>query len=135
MQHCSLGVGECATAPRRFRSPTRRVCALSASGNRRVRRTCGFTSFADLGIYRILGTPETHHEVEAFVAQWLGPLLAYDARRHTQLMYTLAQYLDCGGNYDQAAAALVIHRSTLRHRLRRIRELTNARPGRCRRPG
>ena len=40
-------------------------------------------------------------------------------------MYTLAQYLDCGGNYDQAAAALVIHRSTLRYRLRRIRELTN----------
>jgi DNA-binding PucR family transcriptional regulator len=27
----------------------------------------------------------------------------------------------CGGNYDAAAQALVIHRSTLRYRLQRIR--------------
>ena len=123
-QHCSLGVGGVcdspAQIPRSYEESVRAVRIRESS-----RSPDGATSFADLGIYRILGTPETHHEVEAFVAQWLGPLLAYDARRHTQLMYTLAQYLDCGGNYDQAAAALVIHRSTLRYRLRRIRELTN----------
>ena len=124
-QHFSLGVGGVcdspAQIPRSYEESVRAVRIRESS-----RSPDGATSFADLGIYRILGTPETHHEVEAFVAQWLGPLLAYDARRHTQLMYTLAQYLDCGGNYDQAAAALVIHRSTLRYRLRRIRELTNA---------
>ncbi|WP_141279097.1 helix-turn-helix domain-containing protein [Pseudonocardia hydrocarbonoxydans] len=31
----------------------------------------------------------------------------------------------CGGNYDATARALVIHRSTLRYRLRRIREISD----------
>jgi DNA-binding PucR family transcriptional regulator len=81
------------------------------------------TSFAELGIYRILGGPETRKDVAAFVQQWLGSLLDYDSRRKTDLVATLAEYLDCGGNYDQTADALMIHRSTLRYRLRRIRDL------------
>ncbi len=38
-------------------------------------------------------------------------------------MQTLFQYLECGGRYDATAAALAIHRSTLRYRLQRIREI------------
>jgi DNA-binding PucR family transcriptional regulator len=37
---------------------------------------------------------------------------------------TLSQYLDCGGNYDATARALSVHRSTLKYRLRRIREVS-----------
>jgi DNA-binding PucR family transcriptional regulator len=37
---------------------------------------------------------------------------------------TLSEYLDCGGNYDATAGALSVHRSTLRYRLRRIREVS-----------
>jgi len=36
---------------------------------------------------------------------------------------TLAHFLDCGGNYDLTARSLLIHRSTLRYRLRRIRDV------------
>ncbi|BCZ20291.1 hypothetical protein MTY59_01460 [Mycobacterium senriense] len=36
----------------------------------------------------------------------------------------MSDYLECGGNYDESAAALHIHRSTLRYRLARIAELT-----------
>lgn len=39
-------------------------------------------------------------------------------------MLTLSDYLECGGNYDESAAALHIHRSTVRYRLARIAELT-----------
>lgn len=123
-QRCSIGVGRVCDSPEEipqsYGESVRAVRIRESS-----RSPDGATSFADLGIYRVLGTPESHQEVEAFVAQWLGPLLAYDARRHTQLVHTLARYLDCGGNYDQAAAALAIHRSTLRYRLQRIRELTH----------
>lgn len=83
----------------------------------------GATAFDDLGVYRILGNPASRVDVEHFIAEWLGPLLAYDARRRAELVRTLFEYLECGGNYDNAAAALVIHRSTLRYRLARIRQI------------
>jgi DNA-binding PucR family transcriptional regulator len=37
---------------------------------------------------------------------------------------TLSGYLECGGSYDAAAKALAVHRSTLRYRLERIREVS-----------
>ncbi|WP_425297250.1 PucR family transcriptional regulator [Nocardia abscessus] len=40
------------------------------------------------------------------------------------LVHTSSRYLECGGNYDHSAAALHIHRSTLRYRLGRIRDPT-----------
>jgi DNA-binding PucR family transcriptional regulator len=84
----------------------------------------GATAFDQLGIYRILDTGESRDEIESFVREWLGSLMDYDAQKHADLVRTLSQYLECGGSYDETAAALVIHRSTLRYRLGRIREIT-----------
>ena len=39
-------------------------------------------------------------------------------------MATLSGYLECGGSYAGAAKALSVHRSTLRYRLERIREVS-----------
>jgi DNA-binding PucR family transcriptional regulator len=49
--------------------------------------------------------------------------LDYDKRHRSDLLATLAQYFDSGCNIDQAAAVLSIHRSTLKYRLKRVREL------------
>jgi DNA-binding PucR family transcriptional regulator len=84
----------------------------------------GLIAFEDLGLYRLLATPEGRREAGAFVQDWLGSLLAYDAERQADLVHTLGVYLDQGGNYDATAAALHIHRSTLRYRLGRIRDLS-----------
>lgn len=84
----------------------------------------GLVAFEDLGLYRLLATPEGRREASAFVEDWLGSLLAYDTERQAGLVHTLGVYLDHGGNYDDTAAALHIHRSTLRYRLQRIRELS-----------
>ncbi|MGH1550805.1 PucR family transcriptional regulator [Leifsonia poae] len=51
-------------------------------------------------------------------------LIENDAQHRTDLVQTLAAYFDSGGNYDRTSALLVIHRSTLRYRLHRIRELS-----------
>jgi DNA-binding PucR family transcriptional regulator len=56
--------------------------------------------------------------------EWLGPLLTYDREKNADLVTTLTHYLDCGGNYDDAAQSLTIHRSTLRYRLGRIRDIS-----------
>ena len=84
----------------------------------------GLVAFEDLGLYRLLATPEGRREARAFAEDWLGSLLAYDADRQADLVHTLGVYLDHGGNYDDTAAALHIHRSTLRYRLQRIKELS-----------
>jgi len=62
--------------------------------------------------------------MERFVAQWLGPLMEYDSVHGTPLVLTLSEYLDRGGNYDASAQALSVHRSTLKYRLRRIRQVS-----------
>jgi DNA-binding PucR family transcriptional regulator len=84
----------------------------------------GVIGFDDLGIYRILAIGDETGEIQRYVTHWLGRLIEYDHTRHSTLVNTLAEYLDHGGSYDLTAAALVIHRSTLRYRLRRIRELS-----------
>ena len=84
----------------------------------------GVTSYADLGIFRLLTVGEDDAEVKQFVREWLGSLIDYDSSSHSDLVTTLWQYLECGGNYDSTARALLIHRSTLRYRLRRIREIS-----------
>ncbi|WP_239472088.1 helix-turn-helix domain-containing protein [Streptomyces sp. NEAU-S7GS2] len=121
----SIGVGgRCDTPseiPRSFQEALR---ALEV--RQRSQSPHGATTFDELGLYRILGPGGGYREVEQFVREWLGPLLDYDAAHHSDLVQTLSQYFECGGNYDATAAALAIHRSTLRYRLQRIREVSGS---------
>lgn len=118
----AIGVGSrCDTSsefPRSFAEASR---ALDI--RLRSRSPHGVTSFSELGVLRILHN-EDKTEIRMFVKEWLGELLDYDQRRRTDLVQTLSHYLDCGGNYDETAATLLIHRSTLRYRLQRIRDIT-----------
>jgi hypothetical protein len=91
---------------------------------RHSRTPTGITTFADLGVYRILAGAENTPELDALIQEWLGLLLDYDQQHNTELVRTLSVYLECGGNYDTTAEALIIHRSTLRYRLQRIREVS-----------
>ncbi|MFF3886148.1 PucR family transcriptional regulator [Streptomyces sp. NPDC001914] len=91
---------------------------------RHSRERYGATFFDELGLYRILGPGSDHRELETFVHEWLGQLIDYDARHHGAMVETLSRYFDCGGNYDETADSLTIHRSTLRYRLQRIRDIS-----------
>lgn len=84
----------------------------------------GASAYDELGFYRLVDAAHTAGAVEDFIREWLGRLLDYDGSRNAELVHTLSKYLECGGNYDESAAALHIHRSTLRYRLARIGELT-----------
>ncbi|MGW3911962.1 PucR family transcriptional regulator [Streptomyces sp. NPDC005070] len=91
---------------------------------RHSRERYGTTFFDELGLYRILGPGNDYRELETFVQEWLGQLIDYDSRHHTAMVETLSRYFDCGGNYDETADSLAIHRSTLRYRLQRIRDIS-----------
>lgn len=94
----------------------------------RMQKTAGgperITLFDNLGIYKILATAGDTSAMERFVTEWLGPLIDYDAGHGTPLVLTLSEYLDCGGNYDASAKALSVHRSTIKYRLQRIRQVS-----------
>ncbi len=120
---CSVGVGgRCegvAEFPRSYRESQ---LAL------RIQRAVGggeqVTVFDELGVYQVLATETDMSAMETFVRDWLGALLDYDSVHGAQLVTTLSEYLDSGGSYDASAAALSVHRSTLKYRLRRIREVS-----------
>ncbi|MFE9309087.1 PucR family transcriptional regulator [Streptomyces sp. NPDC088353] len=105
--------------PRRYQEAQR---ALDV--RRHSRKRYGTTFFDELGLYRILGPGNDYRELETFVHEWLGQLIDYDSRHHTAMVETLSRYFDCGGNYDETAESLAIHRSTLRYRLQRIRDIS-----------
>lgn len=118
----AIGIGSRCDSPAEIpRSYQEALRALEVRQRSRVPH--GATSFDDLGLYRIIGTGDDYREIEGYVREWLGPLLDYDAAHRGELVRTLSQYFEAGGNYDGAASALGIHRSTLRYRLQRLREI------------
>jgi DNA-binding PucR family transcriptional regulator len=120
---CRVGVGGWCERPRDFPRSYReaqRALKMQRGARAEDRATC----YDDLGVYRILCEVEDSTAVEVFAREWLGPLLAYDARKGSELVTTLSTYLECGGAYDATAAALSVHRSTLKYRLQRIREIS-----------
>lgn len=61
--------------------------------------------------------------VAAYVEEQLGALLDNDERKGTQLIETLAAFLEANGNRKTAARNLTVHINTLDYRLRQIRKI------------
>ena len=59
-----------------------------------------------------------------FVGLTIGVVQAYDARRHTDLLHTLAVWAEEGGSPRAAAERLHVHPHTVTYRLGRVEELT-----------
>src|SRR3984957_3695850 len=118
-----LGVGEAyprpSLLPRSLREAQLALRVQKASSA--AERT---SAFADLDVLRMLASVQDLADVEGYVVKWLGVLTDYDERKHTELVRTLTQYLQHGGGYEASSSALSVHRSTLKYRLQRIRELT-----------
>jgi sugar diacid utilization regulator len=120
---CDIGVGGACARPSELPRSLReaglalRLQKTLLPGN----KAC---EYPKLGIFRMLAAIPDLGDVDEFVREWLGSLLDYDARKRADLVHTLTQYLEHGGNYDATAAQLSVHKSTLKYRLQRIRELT-----------
>lgn len=65
---------------------------------------------------------------EGFVQRQLGALVEHDRLKKSELMRTLAVWLDTGCNTAQAARELHLERQSLHHRLQRIFELCGGDP-------
>jgi purine catabolism regulator len=89
------------------------------AGQRTGRR---YTSFAEIGAAGLLGLLATPQAV-AFAESLLRPLIEHDVTGRGDLVRSLGAWLEHNGRWDTAAAALGVHRHTLRHRMRRVSEL------------
>lgn len=65
---------------------------------------------------------------EGFVRRQLGAVVEHDEQRRSELMLTLAVWLDTGCNTAQAARELHLERQSMHHRLQRIFELCGGDP-------
>jgi sugar diacid utilization regulator len=120
---CRIGVGAWCPGPTDIpRSYHEASLALSVSC--RIRSEDRVTYYDELGVYRLLCEVQDPAVVDRFVKQWLGSLLDYDAQRKAELVPTLSVYLECGGSWDRAVLVLNVHRSTLKYRLQRIRDVS-----------
>lgn len=62
--------------------------------------------------------------LQALARTVLGGVLDSDRDRGTELVATLRAFLDGGGRWQETADALHVHINTLRHRMKRVEELT-----------
>ena len=85
----------------------------------------GVSLAADLGPLRALVHVRGDFDLQASVEDALGPVLAYDRRRGTELLATLEAVLRVGRRAD-AARLLQIRRQTLYYRMERLRSLLGA---------
>jgi sugar diacid utilization regulator len=81
--------------------------------------------FEQTGTYQLL-LPHMNDpaELRRFYEETVRPLVAYDEQYETDLLGTLATFLECDANVNATAARLITHRHTIRYRFERVRELT-----------
>ena len=120
----SIGIGQLHDAPadlcRSFQEAKQAV-----SLGRYRHPTEGITSYADLGILKLLSHVRTE-ELDDFCQETLAPLIDYDEKNNTAYLRTLEVYFEENESLPAAAQRLFIHVNTLRNHIRKISELLDA---------
>jgi len=98
---------------------------LALSIGEKLGRAGEVVTFEETGTYKLLFQvfADRPEELEAFYEQTMAPLVRYDEQYQTELVGTVATYLDLDCNLAATAQTLYTHRHTIRYRLDRITEL------------
>ncbi len=81
-------------------------------------------SFSDLGSYGLLLGLQDTLSLQVFYDSVLGKLHEYDEQNSSDLVKSLACFLEANGHWGEAAERLYVHRHTLRYRMKRVEEIT-----------
>lgn len=105
---------------------------LALSIGERLGRIGDVVTFEETGTYKLLFQifADRPDELAAFYEQTIDPLVRYDEQYQTELVATLATYLEYDCNLAATANTLFTHRHTVRYRLDRIAELCGLEIGR-----
>jgi sugar diacid utilization regulator len=83
----------------------------------------GYMTFNQLGSYSVLYQVGDPVAVQLFIDTYLGSLLRYGNGKNQDLLDTLRVYLQTNGNIKETANLLFIHRSSMKYRLEKIRQI------------
>ena len=82
-------------------------------------------AYEETGTYQLLlPYMRDASELKRFYRETVRPLVSYDEQYETDLLGTLATFLECDANVNATASRLITHRHTIRYRFERVRELT-----------
>jgi GAF domain-containing protein/sugar diacid utilization regulator len=81
-----------------------------------------------LGPLRFLLDASDVGQAAAMIREALDPVIAHDATGRTPLLPTLRAFVACDGHYERSAERLFVSVSTLKYRLRKLREVLGASP-------
>ena len=99
--------------------------ALYAIQIRKIKgSTSVIASFDDLGSYGLLLGLQDTVSLEVFYDSVLGKLRTYDEQNASDLVKSLACFLEANGHWGEAAERLYVHRHTLRYRMKRVEDIT-----------
>ena len=118
----SIGIGSAQDRPENIRQSLEQakfaletVRTLAAEG--RIYR------YDQLGIYKLLFKVD-RSALEDYYNEVLSTLAQYDKEHEGDLLNTLSQVLEEGGNFNNIANKLYVHRNTLKNRLKKIETIT-----------
>lgn len=86
--------------------------------------TTGSSTWRELGSLQLLLALQDPRAVELFCASVLGDLESATDRGSAELVPSIEAFIEANGRWAEAAAALGVHRHTLRHRIRRAERLS-----------
>jgi purine catabolism regulator len=115
----SAGVGSPGALTEAVRTQ-RQALAAARAGRVEGRR---LLRFDELGTYDLLLGGQSREALAAVASAALGPLDRYDAARNGDLVRSLEAFLAHNGQWEAAAAAIGVHRHTMRNRMDKVTEL------------
>lgn len=95
-----------------------------AAAYARARGGGGVATSAEAGSFRVLLAALEPDARAAFARSVLGPVIAQDRARGTDLLETLDAFVRDGGHWQRVADAMHLHVNTLRYRIGRVERLT-----------
>jgi purine catabolism regulator len=82
-----------------------------------------FLFYEDLGVFQLLLNLNDEKMLQAFIRNYIGPLIEHDQTKGSDMVHTLKVYLDCDCSKQIAAQKLFIVRQSLYYRLEKITDL------------
>ena len=79
--------------------------------------------YSDLGLFRIFYEIYNREQLQAYINDYLMPLMEYDEKNEAKLVQTLKVYYEHRGNVSETARAMFLHRNTLLARIAKIEQL------------
>lgn len=119
----ACGIGEPAPLSR-----LRQVLPPALAALRLARRRGAPMGYQDLASFEGLLEQQPPERLAPFADSLIGPLVEHDRQHRGALVDTLRAFLDNDGSVNATARQLYLHSNSLRHRLRRIQELTGSHP-------